>query len=76
VYLQMLQLHIKICLGEQQSPLFISVLPHISETNRARKLKFNVLFGIYRYYDFTGIIVTIYRYLQVFTGTTGIILFR
>jgi len=36
--------------GNQELPLFILGPPHISQTNRARKLKFGMLAGICRYY--------------------------
>jgi len=39
--------------GNQELPLFIfgpPSIPHISETNRARKLKFGMVAGICRYY--------------------------
>jgi len=35
--------------GNQELPLVILGPPHISETNRARKLKFGMLAGIWRY---------------------------
>jgi len=36
--------------GNQEPPLFILGPPHISKTNRARKLKFGTLVAICRYY--------------------------
>jgi len=39
-------------LKDQELPLFILGPPHISETNRARKLKFDTLVGICRYYGY------------------------
>ena len=36
--------------GNQELPLFILEPPHISQTNRSRKLKFGTLIGICRYY--------------------------
>jgi len=38
--------------GNQELPLFILGPPHISETDRARKLKFGTLVGIYRCYSY------------------------
>ena len=41
--------------GKQELPLFILGTPHISETNRARKLKFGTLAGICRYYGYINL---------------------
>jgi len=45
--------------GKQELPLFILGTPHISETNRARKLKFGMLAGICLY---CGVVQKFNRY--------------
>ena len=56
-HLRVLAPCIKICplgdvWGNQELPVYILGPPHISETNRARKLKFGTLAGICRYYGY------------------------